>query len=416
MAAGLDAAAILFDAAGNELAKSYVAGEGADEVVTFDGVTPSTSYYLTVLSKDYATEGNFGVSVAFGLIRGSVAGTKFYDLNQDGLHDLNEPGLEGWVIYADENSDGQLSLAGRIEPDAYGGGTLLDRISPAVVLSAVGEGVISHQVTAAFGWPTSTGSKLFNNDWTDLPLWHEEVAELRADFLVPVSQVSIDFVADSDDDVGRLEAYDTSGNLLESYTTAPLTDEFFETMTIVRQTADIAYVKAFGAGDRIGRLDRLVFGAGTAEVFDVTNSLGHYTLVDLPLATYQIREILQGAWVPTSPVVGSHSVELSVAAPNATDLDFGNFAAAADPRCEVGRPGRRLCARRGRARPGRLDDLSRSQREWTARSGRTSDAHQHPGRVLVCRARGRQLRRRRSAAAELGANLSSGGHRVHQRR
>ncbi len=105
---GLDAAVILFDAAGNELAKSYLLGSGEDEVIAFGGVTPSTTYFLTVLSKDYATQGQYDVSLQFGLVRGSIHGTKFYDLDQDGVRSDVEPGLAGWVIYVDLDGDKRL--------------------------------------------------------------------------------------------------------------------------------------------------------------------------------------------------------------------------------------------------------------------------------------------------------------------
>ncbi|QEL14663.1 hypothetical protein [Limnoglobus roseus] len=37
---------------------------------------------------------------------GAVQGVKFNDLDGDGVRDLNEPGLQGWTIYADTNLNG----------------------------------------------------------------------------------------------------------------------------------------------------------------------------------------------------------------------------------------------------------------------------------------------------------------------
>ncbi|MDY6940080.1 MAG: pre-peptidase C-terminal domain-containing protein [Cyanobacteriota bacterium] len=39
---------------------------------------------------------------------GEIAGLKWNDLNGDGVRDANEPGLEGWTIYLDDNQNGQL--------------------------------------------------------------------------------------------------------------------------------------------------------------------------------------------------------------------------------------------------------------------------------------------------------------------
>ncbi|MBI2809089.1 MAG: S8 family serine peptidase [Planctomycetes bacterium] len=39
---------------------------------------------------------------------GSISGHKFHDLDQDRVWDANEPALEGWTIYLDQNRNGQL--------------------------------------------------------------------------------------------------------------------------------------------------------------------------------------------------------------------------------------------------------------------------------------------------------------------
>ena len=39
---------------------------------------------------------------------GEINGYKWHDLNQDGVFDADEPGVEGWTIYLDSNENGQL--------------------------------------------------------------------------------------------------------------------------------------------------------------------------------------------------------------------------------------------------------------------------------------------------------------------
>src|SRR5205085_8721291 len=51
---------------------------------------------------------NFAIQ-GFGAVPGAQTfGTKFNDLNGDGVHDANEPGLAGWTIFGDLNENGTL--------------------------------------------------------------------------------------------------------------------------------------------------------------------------------------------------------------------------------------------------------------------------------------------------------------------
>lgn len=43
-----------------------------------------------------------------GILPGEIHGFKWHDLNQDGVWDSNEPALQGWTIYIDENENGEL--------------------------------------------------------------------------------------------------------------------------------------------------------------------------------------------------------------------------------------------------------------------------------------------------------------------
>ncbi len=61
----LDAAAVLLDAAGNEIARAFVGGPGEDEEIGAADLVPGTPDYLSVLARDYATAGDYDVSVAF---------------------------------------------------------------------------------------------------------------------------------------------------------------------------------------------------------------------------------------------------------------------------------------------------------------------------------------------------------------
>ncbi len=64
------------------------------------------SYKLTLLASDRFNELNFGNR----LVPGEIRGTKFRDLNEDGVRDEGEPGLEGWTLFLDTNGNKRLDV------------------------------------------------------------------------------------------------------------------------------------------------------------------------------------------------------------------------------------------------------------------------------------------------------------------
>src|SRR5262249_33921064 len=61
---------------------------------------PGGAYTLTVVS------GQNQAGLDFGNRSGPITGSKFNDLNGDGIRQPNEPGLSGWRIYLDLNNNG----------------------------------------------------------------------------------------------------------------------------------------------------------------------------------------------------------------------------------------------------------------------------------------------------------------------
>ena len=69
---------------------------------------------------------------------GSISGMKWNDLNGDGVKELGEPGLEGWTIYLDENSNGTLDPTEPSEiTDANGDYTFSDLPAGTYVVAEV---------------------------------------------------------------------------------------------------------------------------------------------------------------------------------------------------------------------------------------------------------------------------------------
>ena len=156
-----------------------------------------------------------------------------------------------------------------VDADAFAEGTNLSAAFPGVTLSHGGGGfgggpgifaVRPDNKVEPFN--ASTGSLVFGTDTQgDFPhLFREQgFANLRADFATATDSVSIDFISNNGSDFGFLQAFDAANNLLGSYTTADLSLNQFETMTI--NATGIAYILASGLnGASSGGLDNLKFG------------------------------------------------------------------------------------------------------------------------------------------------------------
>ncbi len=159
-----------------------------------------------------------------------------------------------------------------VDPDSYSAGTNISTLFPGVALSVLdragtgGEPPIGESIFAMTEL-SSTGSRGFafqvssGEGGSGLQGYFVEQAELlRADFDSSVASVWIDIVCDDDRDPGILEAYDSAGNLLQRIQTPGAVGYgLYETASILRPSADIAYVLAAGYGSNGARLDNLRF-------------------------------------------------------------------------------------------------------------------------------------------------------------
>jgi len=84
-----------------------VSGEFDDGVWTGQVSVPDTYPEMFLRADD--GQGHVGYSSLFtvGLPPGQISGSKFHDLDGDGLRDAQEPGLPDWRIYLDQNQNGQ---------------------------------------------------------------------------------------------------------------------------------------------------------------------------------------------------------------------------------------------------------------------------------------------------------------------
>jgi len=173
-------------------------------------------------------------------------------------------GLNVPDVTVTNQDDDSVEATLTIEPDDYAANTVLTNISPAVTLSIAREDNSINAlavVTATDDNQTyaPTGELVFGNYST---AYFNNKRRLRMDFAGRASSIQISFHAGTPyhTEIGVLQVFDSSGNQLAEYLTAPLRPDYGAVlMTITRTSADIAWAVAYTQGDvSFGRLDALV--------------------------------------------------------------------------------------------------------------------------------------------------------------
>ncbi len=260
-----------------------------------------------------------------------IRGVVWNDENEDGTWATGEEVLAGRQVQLVDAAGQAVELASYLEPDDFDDSDTLNVENPAITLSPIGSDVGNVPVVSRESQYASTGSRVFaNHSWGQASVttgWADSKRELRITFPDPVTYVSIDAVADTNGDYGRLEVYDASDQLLARYTTDALDQGQVETMALGRATADIAYAIASGHADTDVQLDRLQVGPDSVVT---TDAQGAYWLSWLPPGEYRLKVTGQGNWVTTAPGNGVHTVVLT-ANEERGQVDFGQKAAAGTP-------------------------------------------------------------------------------------
>lgn len=292
------------------------------EIRTIDAVTGVTSPIFVADLTRPASISNSGIS-----------GFVFSDDDTDGQLETGEDGLAGRTVRLVDAAGQPVNLRKGIEPDDYAPNAVINNVISEATLNAIGTGSAGFSVYARPVGQSSTGNLGFgacsftgSGGGCSVPQseWTSRSRQLRIDFASPVTTVSIDAVSNNASDYGRLEIYDASNNLLGRYTTDALSSGQFETMTLSRPTADIAYAIAGGHMDSGIRLDNLQFGpASTA----VTDPLGAYSIPNLLPGTYRVQvESVAGSQATSA---ATQTVVLAANSPSAV-VDFG-FSAFVSP-------------------------------------------------------------------------------------
>jgi hypothetical protein len=251
-----------------------------------------------------------------------ISGFVWNDVDGDGQWDSKEIGLPGRTVRLLDNLGNPIALQQTVEPDRFDDATRLNNAVSGVRLSAVGWAVLDDRVLSRTSPLTSTGNRVFAfaTSPTAFALdWRRDAQELHIQFDSPQSFVALDAIGFSAESYARMEAYDASGTLLARYNTGRLDNGQVETMVLVRNSPDIALVKAFGRAGTSVALDNLRIGPLAVASSGI---YGGYSFTALPPGTYLVEIVSPAGSQVTAPTNGFFTVNFPSGG-NVTGRNFG---------------------------------------------------------------------------------------------
>lgn len=218
----------------------------------------------------------------------AISGHIWVDRREDGIFDSSQPGVSGFSVSIVDASGQTVSMIQEVEPDDYPTTALSP--TPGVTISAVG-GSVSETVTATESDFAATGEKVFSALNTQLfrrsESWSSAGDQIfQAAFDQPVSHVWIDAAALTSSSYGRIEAYDSNGDLMQRITSEAFATGQIKTLAIATETAKISSIRVFGHAGTSVALDNLRFGTPTDTLSD---ALGTFSFVGLPDGQYRVQ-------------------------------------------------------------------------------------------------------------------------------
>jgi hypothetical protein len=255
-----------------------------------------------------------------------INGFIWLDDNQNGLRDVGEYGPAGWTVSLIDGGGQPLTLRKIVDPDALPLGAMGTAPIQGVTFSAIGNDTDGRAGVSSDA-AASTGGRVFSSfsipSQSFVSNFTTSGRRLQASFVAPTTTVSIDAIGASLNSYGRLEAFNSAGQLLGRYTTGPLAPGQVEKMTISRGTSDIAYVIASATAMTLVKLDNLNYGPQSSVT---TNAQGQYSFPALAPGQYTVAVTPPAGWLALNPATGNNLV--TVSANLATkDVDFGFTAA-----------------------------------------------------------------------------------------
>lgn len=237
-----------------------------------------------------------------------INGAVWIDANKNSLRDVGEYGPEFFTVELVDGGGAPITLRTEIEPDDFASGQLQSGFSTALTLTATGTNA-DGRIGVFTDATSSTGSKTFRgfarSTQSYSSNWNSAL-RLQADFSQPTTMVLIDAIGTSNPSFGRLEAFNSAGEMIDRYTTSELNVGQVETMEV--HGSDIAYIIASGHASTAVKLDFLRFGAVSTTV---TGSMGEYAFPYLPAGTYNVKVTPSSGHMALDPASGQAMVTIS---------------------------------------------------------------------------------------------------------
>ncbi|RJR51575.1 MAG: hypothetical protein C4576_03520, partial [Desulfobacteraceae bacterium] len=241
-----------------------------------------------------ATIGEITSGVDFGNYSthdGSIAGTKFEDIDGDGLRDEGESGLGGWTIYLDADNDNALDEGEKFTVTTADGGYLFRNL-------AAGTYVVREVMQE--GWTQTFPGAGFH------------AVALAA---------------------GQASTGNSFGNM-------PSTTNLYGTIAGMKfEDLDHDGIREEGERGLSGWAIYLDTNNNdmldTGEFSTITAADGSYRFSFLSAGNYTVREVMQEGWQQSAPAEGYHAVDLATGA-TSTGNDFGNYQPVVVPKGSIG--------------------------------------------------------------------------------
>jgi hypothetical protein len=251
-----------------------------------------------------------------------ISGVAWVDDDRDDLWDPSEYGRAEWFVDLVNSQGTPISLQTVFNPDNFSAGELPNNFNSRVVFSSVG--TLTDGRVGFFTDSTGTLGQTFHayspstQTWSSV--WTDASQRLQANFAATTSQVEVDIIGSGSNSIGRIDAFNSAGQLIARSTSPNLSNGQRVTLRVGRIQNDIAYVIIGGQGaGRTIRIDDFRMGA-TSSV--PTNNQGQYRFDNLPAGTYYVKaRPSSNVYSSTSPSNGIRTVTLVAGVP-ATNVDF----------------------------------------------------------------------------------------------
>jgi len=368
-----------------------------DGVYEITGITPGTYAVKEVLETDWhQTRGDFQVTFesrgAYGLegeydfgnwFAAEKAGTKFEDLDADGMWDQGEPGMAGWTIYVDYDGDGVHDAGEPSDVTDINGEYLITGITPGTYMVREVMKVDFDWVQSLPGAPTFAYEETFNSrdsfvandfgNWAPASITGVKFEDLSGDGDLDPSDpglsgwtIFVDYDGDGELDLNEPSDTTDADGVYEIDGVTPGTYMVREVMqadwTQSRGDFEVTFESRgvyglegeydFGnwttanlRGTKFHDLDgdgewadgepglegweiHIVGTSGPAQGHEATTTTdadGNYHFDGLPPGDYEIAEVLVEGWTQSYPAEGTHDVTLESGEEPEASFDFGNW-------------------------------------------------------------------------------------------